>query len=207
MPGRRRTMAQLDGPADEGLMPPDPDALLIAQRKAEIKAEAALNSPTPEPVRPDADALLEKRRIEVKEAAKAAEDEPALTDAEEDEVVDLVHLGRKEAHIELFTRKIHLRTLTIEEELRVSEITKPYIGSDGWGRAYRTAVVAAAMQTIDGELLFNPVSESEFDRIIFKKFEKLMDWYPLAVDQVYARYRDMELELLALVEKLGKSSG
>lgn len=171
-------MASLDGPSDDGLIPPDQDA------------------------------LLEQRKVEVKEAAaKAADEEPVLTPEEEDEVVDLVNAGRKERWPVLFGRKIHLRTLTIDEELKVSEITKPFIGSDGYPRAYRTAVVAAAIRTIDGELLFNPLSESEFDRIIAEKFKKLLDYYPLGVDQIFAQYREMELELLALVEKLGKSSG
>jgi hypothetical protein len=179
MPGKiRRTMATLEGPSDDGLIPPDPDA------------------------------LLEQRRIEIKEAAaKAAEEEPVLTADEEDEVVDLMHAGRKERFVEVFNRNIHLRTLTIAEELKVSEITKPYLNSDGWGRAYRTAVVAAAIRTIDGKLLFNPMSDNEFDQIIVKKFEILLDYYPLAVDQIYNKYRELELELLALVDKLGKSSG
>jgi hypothetical protein len=178
MPGKRRTMEQLDGPSDDGLIPPDEDA------------------------------LLEQRKIEIKEAAeKAAEEEPVLTEAEEDEAIDLVNAGRKETFFELFGRKIHLRTLTIEEELAVSEITKQYMGSDGYPRAYRTAVVAAAIRTIDGKLLFNPISVQEFDEIIKKKFEILLGYYPLAVDQIYKNYRDMELELIAFVDKLGKSQG
>jgi hypothetical protein len=177
MPARARRMSTLDGPSDDGLIPPDQDA------------------------------LLEQRKIEVKEAAVKAEEDPELTVEEEDETVDLINAGRKEVHFTLFGRLIHLRTLTIEEELKVSEITKPFMQTDGYPRAYRTAVVAAAIRTIDGELLFNPISESEFDRIIFKKFEVLLGYYPLAVDQIYSRYRDLELELLALVEKLGKSSG
>lgn len=186
-------MATLDGPSDDGLMPPDPDALL-EQRRAEVVQ--------------DPDLLLEKRKAEVKQAAEEAETaEPVLTDEEEDEVVDLINAGRKERVEEIFGRKIHLRTLTIEEELKVSGITKEYIGSDGYPRAYRTAVVAAAIRTLDGKLLFNPISESDFDQLIRKKFEVLLDYYPLAVDQIYAKYREMELELLALVEKLGKSSG
>ena len=205
MPARKRTMASLEGPSGDGLIPPDPDALLIAQRKAEIQAAAAQ---TAELAPPDQDALLEQRKVEMKEAAeKAHETLPELSVAEEDEVVDLVNAGRKEKFVEIFGRNIHLRTLTIEEELKVSEITKQYIGSDGYPRAYRTAVVAAAIRTIDGQLLFNPISEPEFDQIIVRKFEKLLSYYPLAVDQVYNRYREMELELLALVEKLGKSSG
>ena len=173
-----RTMASLDGPSDDGLIPPDPDA------------------------------FLETRKKEAKEAAeKAKDEEPELTPAEEDEVVDLIYAGRKDKYFTLLKRNIHIRTLTIEEELKVSEITKPYIGSDGYPRAYRTAVVAAAIRTIDGELLFNPISEAEFDQIIARKFKILLDYYSLAVDQIYARYRDMELELLELAEKLGKSSG
>lgn len=198
-------MVQLDGPVDEGLAPPDPEALLIAQRKAEILAEAGV---VPQPTAPDPDALLEKRRAEVKEAAaKAEKAEPVLTPEEEDETVDLINAGKKDVVFDLFNRRIHLRTLTIEEELKVSEITKQYLQTDGYPRAYRTAIVAAAIRTIDGELLFNPISEADFDQMIAKKFQKLLDYYPLAVDQIYARYRDLELELLALVEKLGKSSG
>lgn len=171
-------MTSLDGPDGDGITPPDPDA------------------------------LLEARRAEIKEAAAKAEtEEPVLTEEEETEVVDLINAGRKERFPVIFGRKIHLRTLTIEEELKVSEITKQYLGSDGYPRAYRTAVVAAAIRTIDGQLLFNPISESEFDQIIVEKFKKLLDYYPLAVDQIYAQYREMELELLALVENLGKSSG
>lgn len=196
-------MASLDGPPDDGLIPPDPDALLIAQRKAEI-AGAQTGVLTV----PNEDDLLEQRRAEINEAAgKAQEKLPELPPEEEDEVVDLIHAGRKETTFELFGRTIHLRTLTIEEELKVSEITKPYLGSDGYPRAYRTAVVAAAIRTIDGQLLFNPISTEEFSQLILKKYEKLLGYYPLAVDQIYARYRDMELELLKLVERLGKSSG
>ena len=160
-------------------------------------------------VLPDQDALLEQRRIEVKEAAVKAEEEGAesLTEEEEDEAIDLISAGRKESWPVIFGRKVHLRTLTIAEELKVSEITKQYLNTDGYLRAYRTAVVAAAIRTIDDKLLFNPISETEFDRLIALKFNKLLDYYPLAVDQIYAKYRDMELELLALVEKLGKSSG
>lgn len=199
-------MTQLDGPSDDGLLPPDKEALFVAQRKAEIMSEVV--GATIDPARPDPDASLEQRRADMKAAAKKAVTEPPeLTDTEETEVVDLIHAGRKESWPVVFGRKIHLRTLTIEEELKVSEITKPYIGTDAYARSYRTAVVAAAIRTIDGELLFNPLSESEFENLIAEKFKKLLDWYPLGVDQVYARYRDMELELLALVEKLGKSSG
>src|SRR6188508_755824 len=137
-----RTMASLDGPSDDGITPPDQDA------------------------------LLEQRRAEVKEAAVKAEEEGGeLTEEEENEAIDLVNAGRKESWPVIFGRKIHLRTLTIAEELKVSEITKPYAGSDGWGRAYRTAVVAAAIRTIDEKLLFDPISDTEFDRLIFHKFE------------------------------------
>lgn len=168
----------MDGPSDDGLLPPDQDM------------------------------LLEQRRIEVKaEAEKAQAEPPTLTDDEESETVDLLYAGRKECWPVIFGRRLHLRTLTIKEELSLAEITKPYIGTDAYPRAYRTAVVAAALRTIDGELLFNPVSASEFDSLIVKKFEKLSDWYPLAVDQIFNEFRKMELELLALVEKLGKSSG
>ena len=171
-------MATLDGPSDDGLLPPDEDA------------------------------LLEQRRIEIKEAAaKADEEEPVLTDEEEDEVVDLINAGRKEKFVTVFNRRIQLRTLTIREELKVSDITKLYLGTDGYPRAYRVAVVAAAIRTIDGKLLFNPMSEAEFDDIIAKKYEILLDYFPLAVDQIYNEYREMELELLALVQKLGKSQG
>jgi len=174
----KRTMASLEGPSDDGITPPDADQLLEA-RKAEVFAAAE----------------------------KAATEEPVLTEDEEIETIDLVHAGRKECFPTIFGRKIHLRTLTIAEELKVSEITKHYVGTDGWGRAYRTAVVAAAIRKIDGKLLFDPISENEYREIIVKKYEILLDYYPLAVDQIYARYRDMELELLALVEKLGKSEG
>lgn len=176
-------MVQLDGPSDDGLL-------------------------APEPVRPDEDELLEQRRAEIQAAAdQASIDPPALTSEEEAEVVDLLSAGRKERWPIVFGRRIHLRTLTMGEELKLAEITKPYIGTDAYARAYRAAVVAAAIRTIDGELLFNPISSSDFDNLIFKKFEKMMDWYPLAVDQIFRVYREMELELLALVEKLGKSLG
>lgn len=158
-------------------------------------------------VAPDLDAILEKNREERKEEAKKSAKEPTLTDAEEMEFIELINIGRKERVVDVFGRKIHLRTLTIEEELQISEITKQYIGSDGYPRAYRTAVVAGAIRTVDGQLLFSPISDEEDDNIIRNKFEKLLRYYPLAVDQIYSKYREMELELLELVEKLGKSSG
>ena len=39
--------------------------------------------------------------------------------------------------------KFVVRTLTINEKLEISLITKPYLDSIGYGRAYKAAVVAA----------------------------------------------------------------
>jgi len=182
----------LDGPGDDGIVAPDAEALLGA-KKADLT---------------DQDKLLEARKIEAKAAAaKAAETDVELTPGEEQKAIELIHVGRLERYVEVFGRTIQLRTLTIEEELKLSEITKHYLNTDGYARAYRTALVAAALRTIDGKLLFDPMSDVEFEQIIAKKFEILIGYYPLAVDQIYLKYRDMELELIEIANKLGKSSG
>ena len=46
-----------------------------------------------------------------------------------------------------------VRTLTVNEKLEITLVTKDYQDTVGYGRAYRAAVVAAGLESVDGREL------------------------------------------------------
>lgn len=134
-------------------------------------------------------------------------DEKKLSKSEETEFGELINVGRLIEERTVLGRRILFQTLTVDEELQVALLTKPYIQTDGYGRAFRTAVVAASVRAIDGESVYNPLNKVESKTWVSKRFEIFKDYYPLAVDQIFGEFRKIEDKLLKLVDKLGKSEG
>src|SRR4051812_1732262 len=65
----------------------------------------------------------------------------------------LAYLGHLEAEVKIPYHTFQVRTLKTGEKIRVVELIKPLEDSVGYARAYRAAVVAAALVLVDGQPL------------------------------------------------------
>ena len=132
-----------------------------------------------------------------------------LTDEERDNFESIITFGKKTALDEVFGHSVYLSTLTVEEELQVGLLVKPYLNTDAYYRAYKTAVVAASVKEIDGQPVYTPLSPHEdANSIMRKKWDKVKTYYPVIVDSMYNCVTKLEEELGGLIEKISrKTSG
>jgi hypothetical protein len=131
-----------------------------------------------------------------------------LTEEEEQVFSDLLFIGRKEKLIHIAGHTILVSTLTTDVELQLGLLTKEFQGSDGYARAYKTAVVAASIKEVDGRPLYQSLSSEESDDVAYvvrKKFEKVQKYYPVLLEMIYTQVVELEKELFPLVEKLKKT--
>lgn len=114
----------------------------------------------------------------------------------------LLYLGylRKQVDAIPFHRFI-IRTLTVNDKLEVSLITKEYQDTLGYGRAYRAAVVAAGLESVDGREL---ISASRGTNTFRQKFEYVVNnWYDPVIDLLYREIDDLEGRVLMVLHHLG----
>lgn len=111
------------------------------------------------------------------------------------EIFGLLNLGKLTKDIDIRGHKITLRTLTMGEELEIGLMLKEFEGTQEWGRALATALVAASIVTLDGKPLVEALGPGE--DLLPRKYsyvQKSMYWpvikivyeegyIPLAADQ------------------------
>ena len=126
----------------------------------------------------------------------------------EDELLfeELIMIGRRQKQVRVAGHHILLSTMNTDVELQIGLLTKEFMGSDAYARAYKAAVVAASVTEIDGRPVYQPLSPGEEDTtiIVRKKFERVREYYPIIVDMIYNHVMELEQELFPLVEKLKK---
>ena len=129
-----------------------------------------------------------------------------LNQEERDYFSNALRIGFWEKTGYVFGHKVIARTLTVDEELQVSEIVSPHQGTTGFARLWTTAQVAAAVQEIDGEPLFIPITPEDREKLVARKFEKLKSYFPAFIDQVFVDIvKELESEVAQkLRDKLGK---
>lgn len=94
-----------------------------------------------------------------------------------------------------------VRTLTVNEKLGVSLITKDYQDTIGYGRAYRAAVVAAGLQQVDERILLDGAKGSN---VLRQKFDYVTNgWYDSVIDILYAEIDRLEARVLQVLEEVG----
>lgn len=130
-----------------------------------------------------------------------------LTEEEQQNFENLLTFGKKTALDEVFGHSVYLSTLTVEEELQIGLLVKPYLNTDAYYRAYKTAVVAASVKEIDGQPVYQPMSSHEdSNQIMRKKWDKVKTYYPIIVDSMYNCVTRLEEELGGLIEKISKKT-
>lgn len=82
----------------------------------------------------------------------------------------LVNLGYLTEDVQLGGNEIVLRTLYVGEELEVGLLTQQYKGTDAEGQAWQTAMVAAAIERVNGKPIVTRLGPSDKD-YLQRKFE------------------------------------
>jgi len=96
--------------------------------------------------------------------------------------------------------KFVVRTLTVNEKLEVSLIAKPYMDTIGYGRAYKAAVVAAGLVTVDGRDL---IPNNKTINIIRQKYDYVVNnWYDTTIDILYNEIDYLENRVLMVLQEL-----
>ena len=114
----------------------------------------------------------------------------------------LLYLGHLEKEVtQIPFHKFVVRTLTVNEKLEVSLLTKEYVDTIGYGRAYRAAVVAAGLQSVDGRQLL-PTTTS--NNILRQKYDYVVNgWYDAVIDILFAAIDELEGRVLTVLQELG----
>ena len=94
-----------------------------------------------------------------------------------------------------------VRTLTVNEKLEISLITSEYQDTMGYGRAYRAAVVAAGLESVDGREL---VPANKGTNVFRQKFEYVINsWYDSVIDILFKEIDQLEGQVLKVLQELG----
>ena len=126
----------------------------------------------------------------------------AFPDKWKEEFKGLLYLGHLEKEVTSIPfHKFVVRTLTVNEKLEVSLLTKDYIDTIGYNRAYRAAVVAAGLVSVDNR----PLLPSDTKTNIFRqKWEYVTTgWYDAVIDTLYQEIDTLEGKVLEVLQELG----
>lgn len=143
------------------------------------------------PIPPDEPELPEDRTSKL----------PAFPDNWKEEFEGLTFLGYLEDVVEIPSHRFVIHTLTVGEKLQIGLTTKEFEGTLGYARAYRAAVVAAALQEVDGRPI---LVASKGTSVIRQKFDYVVNlWFDPIVDLLYERVNLLEARVLELMRVLG----
>lgn len=121
----------------------------------------------------------------------------------------LLFLGALSKTYTWLGHKFEIRTLTTEEVLAVALITAKYEGTMGAQRAYVTAVVALAVQTVDDEHLPYPYKKDDLGNTYAEgRFNYVKaNWFPYTIDAIYTEYLILESTVREVFAEMGNASG
>jgi len=135
------------------------------------------------------------------------ESEPVLTGEDRETFVRAIEIGSNSRTGTVYGHTVTVRTMTMADELAVGQKLKDYAGTLAQAKAYKAAVVAATLTDLDGAAFFTPVRPMSPAERLEAKWNLLMDYYPSFVEAVYGIVKEMEEEVVRLLDKLGKSEG
>lgn len=133
--------------------------------------------------------------------------EPSLTSDERDYFANAIEIGKMTSTGTVFGHTVTVRSMSFAEELAVGLLIKKYAGSLAQPKAYKGAVVAACLESIDGAPFYTPIKKMSAAELVEAKYQQVVDYYTPFVDAVYNIIKEMEQEVSALLAKLGKSEG
>jgi hypothetical protein len=104
--------------------------------------------------------------------------------------------------------EFHIRTLSTDELLAVGVLTAKYDQTLAGGLAYRIAMAALCIVTVDGQRLPEPIERKQDDYDwAFKRFNYVKSkWFQFTIDAIYNEYLLLEGKVVEVVEAMGKAS-
>lgn len=132
--------------------------------------------------------------------------EDSVLPTEEDEAafIEAAELGKATAAFIIMGNDIVLSTLTVKEVLQSAKIASEYRATQAEWLALKTAMVALAIDTINGEPFYTAISVSE--NVAQKRFNKLADnYYSDFISECYDKYKGLEQKQLDIIDKLKKA--
>lgn len=134
------------------------------------------------------------------------EEEPKteLTPEERDMFRTLMTIGRRQKTVHLFDFPVVIRSLTCDDHIRIGDAVKKHRDSQGFGRAYQVAYLAASVLSVEGVSWENTLTPLDADALFWHKYEKAKAFYPLVASKLYDEAVNLDVEFAELAEKLGK---
>jgi len=123
-------------------------------------------------------------------------------DAWKDEFEGLLFLGYLQSEVtQIPFHKFVVKTLTINEKIEVSLITKPYLDSVGFNRAWKSATVAAGLVSVDDRPLIPSLKSVNS---LKQKFDYVtQNWYDVVVEILYDEIQRLEDKAIVVLGELG----
>lgn len=135
---------------------------------------------------------------------KESEPETKFTDEERATFATLLTVGQRISTVSVFGHTVKIRSLTVDDDLRVGLSAKAYQESEGFVRAYQAGVVAAGILEIDGVPFRTSLIPETPEECFQKHLEKVRKMYPLVVSQLYGKILELDQEYAEMAQKLGK---
>lgn len=115
----------------------------------------------------------------------------------------LLFLGELSKEVEMMGHVFTMRTLREGEILRIGQLIASYSGTPVANEARKLYTVAAAVDYVDGYPLGEPYKEG-YDGI-YPKAQKVREWYPTVIADLYQEYLDLESTAVTVSRSLKKS--
>lgn len=116
---------------------------------------------------------------------------------------NLIYRGHLTSQVYIGGREIKLRTLRIGEELEAAMLVDRYKDSVEAARALATAIVAAAITSVDGKPLVQSLGPTE-NTLETRLNYLLKNWYWITVREVYAEYNRLMRRVVDAYESVKK---
>jgi hypothetical protein len=97
--------------------------------------------------------------------------------------------------------KFIVRTLTVNEKIEISLLTKPYIETVGFNRAWKAATVAAGLVSVDGKSL---ITGNKNLNTLQQKYDYVVNnWYDIVIEILYNEIDALEGKSIIVLQELG----
>jgi len=114
----------------------------------------------------------------------------------------LLFLGAMKEIFEFAGHEFELKTLNEADILRIGELIRPYMDSPVDMEAQKIYTLAAALCSVDGELISEPYKEG-YDPIA-ENAKTIKQWYPETIDFMYMKYLELEKGAREVAKSLKK---
>jgi hypothetical protein len=122
----------------------------------------------------------------------------------------LLYVGALTDRFSWLGHEFVIRTLGVDEQLAVAQVTKQYEGTGGGEQlAYATAIVSLAVVSVDGEELPTPIGEdAKLAEWAHRRFSYVkQNWFSYTISEVFQRYLSLEDTAAQAVAAMGKAFG